>query len=278
MPSVTDSNLSAPSPPGVPDADEWTASTDRPTRTPRRLAPSWVALLCVGAAMVPLAAVGAGADRDTIASAISLIAPASSGGTPTAVDRGQALSRNLAEEPARTPPVRWRHSVSHGTPNAGSLSGGVLLPAVGVGFYTYNPATQETPGGGDRQWGNALLVRNLLRLTEWWATAHPNAPRLGIGDLSQRNGGYFPGPGIGHASHQNGLDVDIRLPRRDGVEGPANETNYDRALTRQLVDRLVSQGAQLVLVGDAIDVPRGGVVMTWPAHNDHVHARFPNPG
>ena len=37
-----------------------------------------------------------------------------------------------------------------------------------------------------------------------------------------------------HASHENGLDVDIRLPRSDGQEGQSNPGNYDRRLTQAL--------------------------------------------
>jgi len=70
--------------------------------------------------------------------------------------------------------------------------------------------------------------------------------------------------------------VDIRLPRRDRVRGAANPANYDRALTQQVVDRLISQGADLVLIGPSLDL-RGpaGVVVRWPNHDDHLHVRFP---
>ena len=80
---------------------------------------------------------------------------------------------------------------------------------------------------------------------------------------------------VGHVSHQNGLDVDIRLPRRDGAEAGAGPATYDRALTQAVVDRLVAQGASLVLVGPSLDVHGpSGIVMTWPNHDDHIHARW----
>jgi murein endopeptidase len=171
--------------------------------------------------------------------------------------------------------VPQRDSVAHGSPNGGWLENGVLLPVRGPGYYTYNPATQEPPGGPLRRWGTARLVRELLSATAWWAQTHPEAPRLGIGDLSLKGGGPFV---TDHASHQNGLDVDIRLPRRDGVEGPANPATYDRELTQQLVDRFVAQGANLVLIGPSLDLAGpGGVVIRWPNHDDHLHVRFPDP-
>lgn len=166
-------------------------------------------------------------------------------------------------------------SVAHGGPNGGWLSGGVRLPVRGVGFYTYDPSTQSGPQSPARRWGTSLLVSQVVELGEWWSRTHPHATPLGIGDLSQQHGGFFGGPGVGHASHQNGLDVDIRLPRRDGVEGPANPSNYDRALTQDIIDRAAAQGAQLILVGPSLDVH--GPVTVWPNHDDHLHIRWPDP-
>jgi murein endopeptidase len=121
-------------------------------------------------------------------------------------------------------------------------------------------------------------VRQLIDLGEWWARTHPKRPRLGIGDLAQEHGGPFLGPVVGHVSHQNGLDVDIRLVRADGREAAVDPGSYDRALTQAVVDRLVAQGASLVLEGPSLDLTGpSGVVMDWPGHDDHLHARFPDP-
>ena len=170
------------------------------------------------------------------------------------------------------------HSLALGTPNAGSLSGGVQLPVSGTGYYTYDPATQNGPQAPDRRWGTATLVSQIMDLGEWWKRTHPDLPPLGIGDLSRQHGGPFTGPGVGHSSHQNGLDVDVRLPRSDRVEGPANPGTYDRALTQQIVDRAVAQGAALVLIGPHLDLTGpAGVVVRWPNHDDHLHLRFPDP-
>ena len=106
---------------------------------------------------------------------------------------------------------------------------------------------------------------------------HPDEARLGVGDLSLPEGGLFAGPGVGHQSHQNGLDVDFRLPRTDRVEGIANPANYDRKLTQALTDRLIAQGATLVLIGPNLDITGPpGVVVRWPNHDDHLHVRFPD--
>lgn len=168
--------------------------------------------------------------------------------------------------------IAWRDSAAGGSPNEGHLKGGVRLPASGTGYYTYDPRTQQEPGGLDTRWGTTRLVREMIDLGKWWARTHPGAGAIGIGDLARRGGGDIDG----HASHENGLDVDIRLPRRDRAHGPANPSNYDRALTQAIVDRVVARGASLVLVGHSLDLRGpGGVVMPWPNHDDHLHVRFP---
>ncbi len=54
---------------------------------------------------------------------------------------------------------------------------------------------------------------------------------MGIGDLSRPNGGVFDERfgGRGHASHQNGLDVDVYYPRRDGQELRAGAARSGRS-------------------------------------------------
>ena len=228
-----------------------------------------MALLAVTAALVPLAAMEGGRGGAT-AFAAAVAAPA-----PSAA---RAIVAATVADPPAPPPeaVVWRDSLAHGTPNAGSLTGAVRLPAEGPGYYTYNPATQEAPGGDDRTWGTAMLVREIRAVAKWWAAAHPNAPRLGIGDLSRQAGGAFTGPIVGHASHQNGLDVNIRLVRRDGAERAVDPSTYDRALTQRLVNRFIAAGATHIFVGPSLDL-HGSVVMAWPAHDDHLHIRFPDP-
>ncbi len=220
--------------------------------------------------MVPLAAAAGGDAGPGLASpaaaAVRLVVP----------DIGPT---RISQDETSAPEVAWRDSHALGTPNAGGLRFAVRLPARGVGYYTYDPSTSEVPSPAWRRHGTDHLVRQIIAVGTWWREGHPRRPRLGIGDLSRPDGGLFGGPGVGHASHQNGLDVDIRLPRRDGVEGRADPGNYDRELTQALVGRLIDQGATLVLVGPSLDVTgRGSVVVRWPNHDDHLHVRFPNPG
>jgi murein endopeptidase len=185
-------------------------------------------------------------------------------------DRQRARSR---------PRVAWRRSEAIGLPHAGRLQGGVKLPAAGRSFFTWDPIQRQTPSRGWRRWGTDDLVRTTLRVVRAHAAAHPNAPRVGIGDLSRPHGGDFgPSYGLpGHASHQNGLDVDLYYPRLDQRERtPLNVSQVDLRLSQELVDRFVRAGAELVFVGPStgIDGPPG-VVMPLANHDNHLHVRLP---
>lgn len=116
-------------------------------------------------------------------------------------------------------------------------------------------------------------MRKVLGVVSGYAAANPAAPRLGIGDLSRRRGGPF---GPRHASHQNGLDVDVYYPRRDRRERPPEvAAQIDRRLSQDLVDRFVAAGAVLVFVGPntRLTGPTGVVETLWN-HDNHLHARF----
>ena len=175
--------------------------------------------------------------------------------------------------------IEWRTSLSLGTHTSGALRNGVRLPAAGATFFTWDPVQRRSPNRPWRRWGSDRLVRTLLRVLAAYAARHASAPRVGVGDLSRPHGGDF-GPrfgGVGHASHQNGLDVDVYYPRRDRRErAPRQPAQVDRRLAQDLVDRFVQAGAHFVFVGPHTGLrgPRR-VVQVLPAyHDDHMHVRF----
>ena len=178
---------------------------------------------------------------------------------------------------AHYPDIHWRHSTALGLPFHGSLRNGVLLPAYGRDFVTWDPVLSRYPNRDDRRWGTARLIQTLLYVLDRYRRAHPGAPRVLIGDLSRPRGGPFTGHfgGLGHASHQNGLDMDILYPRKDRKELPADPRTMDRRLSQELVDRFVGAYAQFVFVGPNTGLrgPRG-VVQTLVNHDDHMHVRI----
>jgi Penicillin-insensitive murein endopeptidase/Succinylglutamate desuccinylase / Aspartoacylase family len=174
-------------------------------------------------------------------------------------------------------------SRSLGTPWAGRLVGGVQLAPEGEHFFTWDHVRKRSPNRGWRRYGNERLVRMLLAVVREYRAAHPNVPRVGVADLSRPRGGDF-GPrfgGIGHASHQNGLDVDVYYPRRDRRERPPRvPRQIDRRLAQDLVDRFVAAGAAKVFVGPATGLKGPpAVVEVLPAyHDNHMHVRLPGDG
>src|SRR5687767_8682808 len=155
------------------------------------------------------------------------------------------LAASSAHEP--DPRIDWRDSASTGTPAAGGLVRGVRMPPEGRVHFTWDPVLERRPGRGWRRWGTDDLVRTTLRVLREFHRRHPQAARVGVGDLSLREGGYFGpevGGGIGHATHQNGLDIDVYYPRLDGAERPPTSVDQvDVRRSQELVDLFVAAGA-----------------------------------
>ena len=137
------------------------------------------------------------------------------------------------------------------------------LPQSGPGFYS-------TVAAG-RRFGQAAAIQVLQAIAKGWQQAHPQGPRIGIGDLSHQGGG----PMSKHKSHQTGLDVDIRLPRNDGREAPSHirDAAYSRALTQDLVNRILNNGILRVEYIFFNDRAVSGV-NSKTGHDNHLHVRF----
>src|SRR5881409_148847 len=88
---------------------------------------------------------------------------------------------------------------SVGAYTAGCVQGAVALPPEGAGFQTMRRYRR-------RFFGHPTLIRYLQDLAE--TATKQRLGILSIGDLGQARGGPSPS---GHASHQTGLDVDIRF-------------------------------------------------------------------
>ena len=175
-------------------------------------------------------------------------------------------------------PIEWRSSRSLGVPWDGRLALGVRLPAESEHYFTWDPVEKRSPNRPWRRWGSDRLLHILLRVLGEYAAAHPEASRVGIGDLSRPHGGVFDERfgGRGHASHQNGLDVDVYYPRLDGQElRAARPAQVQRALSQDLVTRFVRAGAVKVFVGPRVGLrgPRRKVVPLI-YHDDHMHVRI----
>ena len=184
--------------------------------------------------------------------------------------------------PVLTPAPPAPPSRAVGLPWSGRLVHGRQLPAQGTGYLTWDPILKRVGNRGWRRWGTGRLLATLRRVLAAYARRHPDAPPVLVGDLSRPRGGDF-GPrfgGIGHASHQNGLDADVYYPRADRrLRRARRPAQVDRAAAQELVDAFVREGAQYVFVGPSLDLrgPRG-VVQALVYHDDHLHLRLRGSG
>jgi murein endopeptidase len=192
---------------------------------------------------------------------------------PAATSTPAPLPPVATATPTPQPPSR-----AVGLPYRGRLVHGRQLPLQGEGFVTWDPILKRVGNRGWRRWGTERLLRTLRAVLGEYARRHPGAPPVLVGDLSRPHGGDF-GPrfgGIGHASHQNGLDADVYYPRLDGkLRRARRPEQVDRAAAQELVDLFVSTDPTYVFVGPSLAL-RGppGVVQPLTNHDDHLHVRL----
>ena len=181
-------------------------------------------------------------------------------------------------------------SMSIGKPNAGLLFNGVQM-------QPGDAWTVVVPG---EAWGTEETIHYLETAIHAVSAEFPNTPKLAIGDISARNGGYL-NP---HLSHQAGRDVDISYFYVDGVHWyqRANADNLDVARTWAFVRALVTQtDVELLLIDHSLqkllraEAERIGEDEGWldtvfrgkgalppiirhaPGHATHLHIRFYSP-
>ena len=260
----------------APRRRRWSA--ERKRRFATRFVPA-VALVVGSAATLPVIALRPDGRSPAVAAqpAPVTVAPAvrpADVPTPLAVVPA-AVPAAGPETPAVTktyPAIRWRESQAVGVPHAGRLVAGVKLPAEGPDWVTWDPVRHSVPNRANRLYGTDGLVRTLVAVLRDYHAAHPEVSRVLVGDLSLRGGGEIDE----HVSHENGLDVDVYYPRRDGkLRPPATPAQVDRRHAQDLLDRFVAAGAQVVFVGHSSGLrgPRG-VVIPYPNHENHMHVRF----
>jgi murein endopeptidase len=181
--------------------------------------------------------------------------------------------------PVATPPPKpLPPSRALGLPWEGRLVRGRQLPLQGEGFVTWDPILKRVGNRPWRRWGTDRLLRTLRRVLAGYAHRHPGAQPVLVGDLSRPRGGDF-GPrfgGIGHASHQNGLDADVYYPRLDRrLRRARKPSQVDRAAAQELVDAFVREGAEYVFVGPSLGLAGPPeVVQPLTYHDDHLHVRL----
>jgi murein endopeptidase len=186
-----------------------------------------------------------------------------------------------APPPPTYPQIHYRHCRALGKPWAGRLVRGTKLPAEGKDFFTWDPVRKRKPNRSSRRYGCDFAIRKVLRVLASYRLAFPWAPRVGIGDVSRARGGEFGERfgGLGHGSHQMGVDFDLYYPRWDGLErAPRKVDQIDYDLAQALLDRFVRAGVKYAFVGPHTELagpPK--IVQPLVYHDDHMHLRFRVP-
>ena len=132
------------------------------------------------------------------------------------------------------------------------------------GYYTYGTMDNK-PDRGGYQYPHPIMMQAILRVgLEWQAI---DRRRFGIGNISRADA--FDDDD--HDSHLDGLQVDVRPLRKDGLEEPVTWRQaqlYDRDGTAKLIELFRTFApVRLVLFNDT-SIP---FVRTARRHDDHFH-------
>jgi hypothetical protein len=141
------------------------------------------------------------------------------------------------------------------------------LPDSGPGFTTY---VFIEP---DARFGLPETIAAVQAVAEDWEMIHPGGSLL-IGDISLQSGGAIKG----HASHQKGVDVDLKPVNEEGhgINVTFRDPAYSLGMTQRLVEFIRTNGVldvEFILFNDK----RVTGVRPWPAHDEHLHVRFRAP-
>src|SRR5918996_2017379 len=142
-------------------------------------------------------------------------------------------------------------SRSLGSAGGGRLVHGVLFPATGPDHFAWNFRAQRIGGSDRTRWGHCHVVRAVLHGIAAYRRRNPGAPPVAVGDMSLRHGGEIDG----HSTHENGRQIDLYFPRRDGrPREPHTVAQVDLRLSHELVRAMLGAGADEVLIGPRVRI------------------------
>lgn len=175
-------------------------------------------------------------------------------------------------------------ALSIGGYSAGCVQGAKALPIEGVNYTVMKPERQ-------RNFGHPALVAFVVQLAK--GLEEQKLAPLAVGDLGQARGGPAPN---GHASHQNGLDVDLWFS--PGGRGATQEPMVDLLTSKpsphygERVPALLGLAAKdarvarifvnAVIKRQLCDTTTGdrtwlSKLRPWHGHHEHFHVRLACP-
>jgi peptidoglycan hydrolase-like protein with peptidoglycan-binding domain len=142
--------------------------------------------------------------------------------------------------------------------------------------FSANLCDQDPDGNGTAaNWAAAAPIAQMEAAARSFASTGQG--QVPYGDAGFEHGGDIPG----HASHDNGMDIDIWPIRTDNGQCTAGRitwesTTYDRAATRQLIQavRAAAPGHVKYIWFNDPTLISEGLTQQWPAHDNHLHVRY----
>lgn len=131
------------------------------------------------------------------------------------------------------------------------------------GYYSYGKMDKK-PDRGGYQYPHPSMMTAILRVAlEWQAI---DKRRIGIGNISRADGRDDDD----HASHLNGLQVDVRPVRKDGLEIPVTwmDRQYDKEATAKLIELFRTFSPVKKVLFNDTSIP---FVHRADHHDDHFH-------
>jgi peptidoglycan hydrolase-like protein with peptidoglycan-binding domain len=144
--------------------------------------------------------------------------------------------------------------------------------------FTATSLCDYTEGNRNANWATGASIGQLeAAVKEFFLLGHG---RVAVGDASFEHGGNIPG----HATHEVGMDVDLRLIRKAENQCSLGTNyhlaSYDRAATRELIlaIRAAAPGrVKLIYFNDPVMIAEG-LTTKYFGHDDHLHVRYCEPG
>lgn len=137
----------------------------------------------------------------------------------------------------------------------------VQLPASATSFYAYGPVA--------KRFGTALTIEAVREIADEYFEA--TGVRVGVGNISRDGGGPLPP----HKDHKRGIDVDLRVPRKDAKEEGATwqDSAYSAARTRLLIE-IIRRNSVMPIRTIFFNDPNIAGVTPLSGHDNHLHVSF----
>jgi murein endopeptidase len=136
-----------------------------------------------------------------------------------------------------------------------------MLPQApdGAGYYVYG-----TPIGGAFQYAHPNMLTALFWVEREWAAIDNR--KFGVGNISLQDGAATGE----HHTHLDGLQVDVRALRKDGLHRPVtwHDHAYDGEATARLIGLFFSHPFVKTILFNDLRVPG---VQPWDDHDNHFH-------